>query len=112
MTVFASMPSFGATCCHSSSVTNGTSGCSRRSRLSSTYKRVWRVLSAAALSSPCSAGLASSTNQDREGGGEGKGVSVRVGLGGRRFIKKKKHRDNQKLTQKKLKATKNNQITK
>ena len=59
------LPSFGATACHSSSVTNGISGCSIRSSASSTYSKVWRVESAASASSPLSAGFASSTNQSQ-----------------------------------------------
>ena len=44
-------------CRHSSSVTNGISGCSRRSSASSTCSSVWRVLSAAAASLAVERGL-------------------------------------------------------
>src|SRR3546814_14929459 len=46
-------------------------------------------------------GRLSAAGEDRKGGVEGTGVSVRVGLGGRRFIKKKRNKMRQRNTKKK-----------
>ena len=57
MIVVSATPSFGATACHNSSVTNGISGCSSYSRRSSTYSNVCASAAAAAASSPLSTGF-------------------------------------------------------
>jgi hypothetical protein len=57
-------PSFGATLCQISSVTNGINGCKARNKASSTNNNVCLV-DAADASSACNAGLASSRNQSQ-----------------------------------------------
>ena len=67
MMVSPSMPASGATLCQISSVMKGMMGWARRSRVSSTWTRVWRVprLAASELASLVSTGLDSSRYQSQ-----------------------------------------------